>query len=131
MAVRWIFRKRSFTLVEMLVVVIILGVLVSVAMPTYVQTKRKGEYNAALGQVRMITGVARDYYLTQGSYPTTTNTGNTNAVFGIRVYDGFFNNYRVISGSPFTVQVTGGACVYTFNNDGVRISTNGAADCVS
>lgn len=124
------FSKRSFSLIELLVAVIILGVLASVSVPSYIQTKRKTEYRAALGQVGMITGVVKDYYLTQNSYPVTTDTANTNAVLAIKVSDGFFRDYRVVAGSPFSVQVTGGSCVYTFNSSGALTGTNAASDCV-
>ncbi|MBI5872569.1 MAG: prepilin-type N-terminal cleavage/methylation domain-containing protein [Candidatus Omnitrophica bacterium] len=119
-------KKKSFTLIEIMVTIIILGALVSFAVPNYLQSKRNTEYKGAVGQVRSIAGVAKDYFLTQGSYPSTSSTANTNSVLGLKISDGYFNNYSVNSGVSPNVQVTGGSCVYTFNTDGVRISTSGS-----
>ena len=125
------FKSSGVTLIELMVVVILVGILALLGAQDYTSTKKKQEYNSAVSIVRTICGVAKSYFLTQGSYATTTSTANTNTVYSLVLSDGAFNNYRVNGGAgSFTVSVSNGGATYTFNSAGVRISCTGTG-CIT
>lgn len=66
--------KRGFTLLEVLIVVIIIGILASIAMPQYTATIEKsksGEAVTNIGSLR--TAVDRYWYQNSGTDPTNTD----------------------------------------------------------
>lgn len=64
--------EKGFTLVELLVVVLILGVLVGLAVPAYFNFTGKAESTAAAADVREAITDANAYYADQNSYTGMT-----------------------------------------------------------
>lgn len=64
-------RAGGFTLLELLVVVVIIGVLVAYVAPRYFQQIGKSERTAALGQIDALQKAVDAYWLDTGRYPTT------------------------------------------------------------
>lgn len=60
---------RGFTLLELLVVVVIIGVLVAYVAPRYFQQIGKSERTAALGQMDALRKAIDAYWLDTGHYP--------------------------------------------------------------
>ncbi len=121
----------AFTLVELLVVVIIIGILVASAAVSYQDVKKKQQYNAAVGMVNALAGVAKNYYIAQGSYVGTTSTQNTNTIYGTNIIDSYFHDYTIVpAGASFNVRVLSGsgadAATYIFHPNGTLSSCAGA-----
>ena len=72
-------RKKGFTLFEVLVVVIILGVLASIALPTYNKIVRKSRVSDGLSSLDMLAGAQEKYFLEHGYY--AQNVGDLKAPF--------------------------------------------------
>lgn len=53
---------RGFTLIELLVVVVIAGVLAAVAMPSYLDSVRKGKRTSAKARMTEVAGRLQQYY---------------------------------------------------------------------
>jgi len=60
--------KKGFTLVELMIVVVILGILVAIAVPIYSAVKGRAEKNACHSNLRILSSIAVQYYLNNDSY---------------------------------------------------------------
>lgn len=55
--------QKGFTLVELMVVVVIIGVLVAIAIPIYNLVTARAEEGACQANLRMIDGAIQQYYM--------------------------------------------------------------------
>src|SRR5262249_61510522 len=62
--------NAGFTLIELMVVIIILGLLAAVVMPRIVGETDKARYGAALAQMRVLEDALERYKLDNGIFPT-------------------------------------------------------------
>lgn len=58
--------KKGFTLVELMVVVVIIGILVAIAIPLFNATSAKAKEGACHANQRMIDGAIQQYYANTG-----------------------------------------------------------------
>ena len=65
--------KAGFTLVELLVVVLIIGILAAVALPQYQKAVEKSRAAQVLPLVRSLGQAARVYYMENGTDPSSLN----------------------------------------------------------
>jgi type IV pilus assembly protein PilA len=61
-------RDEGFTLIELLVVLIIIGILLSIAIPSYLGFQKKAQQTAAMSDVRSAIPDAEAYYSDNNSY---------------------------------------------------------------
>jgi len=68
--------EEGFTLIELLVVIVILGILVAIAVPSYLSLRGNAQDAAAQSNVRSAIPAAEEYYQTTGN---SSYTGLSNA----------------------------------------------------
>jgi general secretion pathway protein G len=73
-------RRKGFTLVELLVVVLILGALAAIAVPRIMGGATNAKINACKTNVDLLNSQIELYYANQGSWPAalTTISGDAN-----------------------------------------------------
>ena len=84
--------KKGFTMIELIFVIVILGILASVAIPRLAATREDAEISAAVANLRTLVSDASAYYTAKGEFPSNVkwneitnvplavNGTNTNAV---------------------------------------------------
>ena len=74
---------EGFTLIELLVVVVIIGVLVAIAVPVYLNYRQGAADKSAQSDVRGAISAVEQYYTSNGNaYPATKNEPNTLGTVG-------------------------------------------------
>ncbi|MCI6344088.1 MAG: type II secretion system GspH family protein [Campylobacter sp.] len=66
--------KKGFTMIELIFVIVILGILASVAIPRLAATREDAEISAAVANLRTLVSDATAYYTVKGSFNTTGGT---------------------------------------------------------
>ena len=71
MEARGLFGKGGFTLLEMMVVILILGILASIIVPRFVGQTDEAKHKAAMVQIRNLEDALNLYRIDNSVYPTT------------------------------------------------------------
>ena len=66
--------EKGFTLVELMVVVVIIGVLTAIAVPVYNNATSKAKLNAIAANLRIINGAISQYQMEKGDNPASTGS---------------------------------------------------------
>ncbi|MCI6177322.1 MAG: type II secretion system GspH family protein [Campylobacter sp.] len=64
--------KKGFTMIELIFVIVILGILASVAIPRLAATREDAEISAAVANLRTLVSDASAYYTAKGEFPNNT-----------------------------------------------------------
>jgi prepilin-type N-terminal cleavage/methylation domain-containing protein len=67
-------RTQGFTLVEIMIVVAIIGLLASIAIPNFVRARETSQKNACINNLRQIDGAAQTWALETGKTSSDTYT---------------------------------------------------------
>ena len=70
--------KKGFTMIELIFVIVILGILASVAIPRLAATREDAEISAAVANLRTLVSEASGYYVAQGTFDGATWNQITN-----------------------------------------------------
>ena len=107
-------RDSGFTLIELLVVVVILGILIGIAIPVYLNYRKSANDKAAQSDLRAAVAILELCQSNNGAYPATIAAGATAGTSGaactgqtISVSGGTTLAYFPISGSDLTGYIIG------------------------
>ena len=70
--------KKGFTMIELIFVIVILGILASVAIPRLAATREDAEISAAVANLRTLVNDATAYYTVKGEFGSATWNQITN-----------------------------------------------------
>jgi type II secretory pathway pseudopilin PulG len=77
--------RKSFSVIELLVIVVFLGVLIALAVPSFRSSKQKAQDNAAKSQLRLIQDAQKMYRLETREYASCDDNEECNSVLGLDV----------------------------------------------
>ena len=111
--------QGGFTLVELMIVVIIVGILAAVAIPMYQGATERAKASEAVAALGTIRGALRVYYAEHGTY-VNTNFATGAVVTNGSVLDVSVNDLlgRYFSGACYTFNVAPTATTYDIKCDG-------------
>ena len=70
--------KKGFTMIELIFVIVILGILASVAIPRLAGTREDAEISTAIGNLRTLLSDAASYYAVKGNFKDAGGTNSAN-----------------------------------------------------
>ncbi|MDX2148387.1 MAG: prepilin-type N-terminal cleavage/methylation domain-containing protein [Planctomycetota bacterium] len=74
--------RRAFTLVEILIVVVILGVIAAIVVPSFAQAVEQAENTAFIAELKTMGAAAERFYAQTGTFLEDASTGVLPAGFG-------------------------------------------------
>ena len=98
--------KKGFTLLEIIIVIIIVGLLTALALPNYFTMLYQGAANAAQNNLITIYNAQKSYYLSpagNGTYYNSSSNNdltNINTVFNLNITDPSFQYTCVTAAGP-------------------------------
>jgi prepilin-type N-terminal cleavage/methylation domain-containing protein len=101
--------NTGFTLIEMVVVVTVLGVIASIAIPSYSKSLRKGHEQDAMMQLTSIHAALKQYRVQTNEYPDTSSVSKDLAYINSTLGVNLFANGKTFSytsdGTTFVAQM--------------------------
>lgn len=110
-------RAAAFTLVEIMVVVVIIGLLVSIGIPAYQKIRNKTQDNAVLNNARQLAAASDQYFM---------ETGRSWVVFGVLVGtapSSYLKEFGTIAGETYPTAYTQGRAITITGIAGERTLT--------
>jgi prepilin-type N-terminal cleavage/methylation domain-containing protein len=123
--------RKGFTLIEIIVVLVILGVLATVALYNYNIMMMQGVAKAAQNNLITIYNAQQNYYFANGVYCTAScNTlANINTNLNLFITDNNFTYACAASGSSYTCTASIGSFTFVVTGQPTQLILPGGTGC--
>ena len=122
---RTVRNTKGFTLIELMIVVVIIGILAALAIPRFTQASARAKEKEADGILKQVYTLENAYYANNGAWATTdaqlqTVGWDSNTTLGLKNYSA-----PTLGQPPFTMAKTGsGYCNRTIDANGTITSVS-------
>jgi type IV pilus assembly protein PilA len=111
---------KGFTLVEIMIVVVIIGLLAAMAIPAFQKVRASSQDKAVTNNLRQLSSAADQYFLEKGATQVATivlvGTDSTQYIKQIATVAGETYSSPIVQGAGLTAQPVAGTRTVTFSN---------------
>jgi type IV pilus assembly protein PilA len=109
---------RAFTLVEIMIVVVIIGLLASLAIPAFKKIHQTSQDRTVLNNARQISSAADQYFMEMGvsSVALATLIGQTNYIKEFQTVASETYPTNLVAGTTITITGVGGSRTITYEH---------------
>jgi prepilin-type N-terminal cleavage/methylation domain-containing protein len=86
--------KKAFTLIELLIVIIVIGILAGLGLPQYLKTKERALDDEATVNLKIIQAAEKIYHMETGVYQACANNACLNNNLKLSLPQGSARNWR-------------------------------------
>jgi prepilin-type N-terminal cleavage/methylation domain-containing protein len=88
--------KKGFTMIEIIVVMVIIGVLAAIAVPNYLTFIEQGACRSAVNNLSLIAQAQKNYYFNKGTYyispnPAANDLPSIDSTLNLNITDDYFS----------------------------------------
>jgi type IV pilus assembly protein PilA len=112
--------EKGFTLIELVIIIVVIGILASVAIPKYKSIVAESKESAALGALGSLRSGISIYYANQA---VTTGTAAWPPIDSLRTVGGVMEH--AIPGNPYQLETNAPDSIVTGATKGVIVGTRG------
>jgi type IV pilus assembly protein PilA len=119
--------EEGFTLIELLVVIIIIGILAAIAIPVFLNQRKKAVDASTKSDLRTVANEMETYYVDNQAYPASVTQSSGNATGNSIAVNSAASAISLSSGNVVTVLNNTNATAYCITGSNAKGSTTGGA----